>query len=138
MRQLIDIVENSHTTPAAGADMTIRNSIDPTWGYVVTNTLSGKSSHPHYFDWPELDDEDSVIILTQIESSKKGKGYGGKMMKVVCDIADKYGCTIILDANSFGNGISQSALKSFYLSFDFEDFETLNGYMNHPMVRYPE
>lgn len=120
-------------TPMARTIADADQHINSQWGHAVLNPIghADRSSH----EWPI--EGDDWVVLSSLEASKPNKGYGTKMMEVICDAADRHGAKIYLDASAYGRGLSQNALVEFYMNFGFEYFSEMKGFANFPMARIP-
>lgn len=79
----------------------------------------------------------NTIILSKIEVPKKlrNNGIGSKVMREICDFADKNSMNIALTpANDFGGSLTR--LKKFYKYFDFVKYKGYN--FMEKLIRYPQ
>lgn len=68
----------------------------------------------HYFD-PYMN-----LDLIKTEKSVRGKGYASMVMRIIVDLADKWGVNMELDADPLDSeGLTESELIRFYQKFGF-------------------
>jgi GNAT superfamily N-acetyltransferase len=68
----------------------------------------------HYFD-PYMN-----LDLIKTEKSARGKGYASMVMRIIVDLADKWGVNMELDADPLDSeGLTESELIRFYQKFGF-------------------
>lgn len=137
MRDIILLCEGLFDDlPAEKAVQEVYSLRDDSLGVLVVDTLAYKSSHPDHFDWPI--DGDDIVVLERIEASKKGKGYGKKMLNFLCKVCDKYNVKIYLDASPYSTGLSYGALIAFYTKAGFKPFPEMKEFAAYPMIRLPK
>ena len=72
----------------------------------------------------ERSQDPNSVILSLIESTCSGKGYGKQVMQKLVDLADSTGTTIELFASPSGNSpMSVEKLEDWYRKFNFESFD---------------
>jgi GNAT superfamily N-acetyltransferase len=96
--------------------------------------------------------DDHVVEIRTLVAYPDRVGSGRKMMEVLCDLADKTGVTLWLDAAPYGSRahIPPAKLKQFYRRLGFfavkrVDPSWVNGYhrweggpFDNPMIRNPQ
>jgi hypothetical protein len=72
----------------------------------------------------ERSQDPNSVILSLIESTCSGKGYGKQVMQRLVDLADSTGTTIELFASPSGNNpMSVDKLEDWYRKFNFKSFD---------------
>lgn len=68
--------------------------------------------------WTEEKRKRLHIAFISVPEELRQQGHGSKMMKTICELADKYGYTLDLDVDA-RFGVGKRVLLKFYKSFGF-------------------
>jgi GNAT superfamily N-acetyltransferase len=74
------------------------------------------------------------VLLTWIGVGRfhRGKGYGSKMLKRICDEADQEGVTLIASVQPDPGALTEHQLFSWYLRYGFERWQ--GGVKREPQI----
>lgn len=128
-------------SPAMNAINEFERRVDPTEGVLVAYPLVSlmDSGREDAHLWPLVrEDADHWIYVSAFAANYPGHGAGARMMDLLCEVCDRAGVTILLNASAYGQGLSQEALVHFYERCGFERLAALADHLETPMVRDPD